>query len=193
MIILRAGSYLSFRLTIAGGQDSVALPCPCILIRPKGRRRASQSHQRPCSSPSASLPRWVKATVGAGRPRRQFLPHACSCGVRYASTAPAAHSSLRQPSSRDRLCTDLSGVRIVEWPGCCEVAHAPQRLLCRVAKGEAEVPNDSLQARFSPKPPRLEKKLLVSVALFRGRPVFRKVRDQFRVPLEPHIPKLFLT
>jgi hypothetical protein len=51
VIILRAGSYLSFRLTIAGGQDSVALPCPCILIRPKGRRRASQSYQRPCSSP----------------------------------------------------------------------------------------------------------------------------------------------
>jgi hypothetical protein len=72
-------------------------------------------------------------------------------------------------------------------------SRAPQRLLCRVAKGEAEVPNDSLQARFSPKPPRLEKNFLVSVALFRGRPVFRKVRDQFRVPLEPHIPKPFLT
>ena len=35
MIILRAGSYLGFCDTIAGGQDSVALPCPCFLISAK--------------------------------------------------------------------------------------------------------------------------------------------------------------
>jgi hypothetical protein len=39
VITLRAGSYLSFRDTIAGGQDSVALP----ILPDQSRRRSSDA------------------------------------------------------------------------------------------------------------------------------------------------------
>ena len=82
---------------------------------------------------------------------------------------------------------DFSKVRIVEWPGSHKVAHTPQHLAGRVVKGEAEISNDSLQARFSPKPPGLEKKLLIRGIFFRGRPALREVRDQVSTPVEAHI------
>jgi hypothetical protein len=55
---------------------------------------------------------------------------------------------------------NFSKVRIEEWPGSHKVAHTPQHLAGQVVKGEAEISNDSLRARFSAKPPGLEKKLL---------------------------------
>jgi hypothetical protein len=46
---------------------------------------------------------------------------------------------------------NFSKVRIEEWPGSHKVAHTPPHLAGRVVKGEAEISNDSLQTRFSPK------------------------------------------
>jgi hypothetical protein len=82
---------------------------------------------------------------------------------------------------------NFSKVRIEEWPGSHKVAHTPQHLAGRVVKGEAEISNDSLQARGSPKPPGMEKKLLIRGIFFRRRPVLREVREQVSTPVEAHI------
>src|SRR6516162_10009959 len=65
---------------------------------------------------------------------------------------------------------NFSKVRIEEWPGSHKVAHTPRHLAGRVVKGEAEISNDSLQARCSPKPPGMEKKLPIRGIFFRRRP-----------------------
>ena len=82
---------------------------------------------------------------------------------------------------------NFSKMRIEELPGSHKVAHTPQHLAGRVVKGEAEISNDSLQARFSAKPPGLEKKLLIGGIFFRRRPVLPEVRDQVSTPGEAHI------
>ena len=83
----------------------------------------SQSHRRSSSSPSASLPRWVKATVGASRPRREFLPHACSCGMRNARTTRPAQTQLAATSASS-VGTD--GVRVAA-PGELEERKSRRR------------------------------------------------------------------
>jgi hypothetical protein len=110
VIILRARSYLSFRDTIAGGQDSVALPIHFLISR-KGRKRASESHQRPSSSPlcqsspvreSDSRSKQAAPAIPASRMLMRNAARSHNAGG--ANPAGGYHRA----TCSDRLCTSAS-------------------------------------------------------------------------------------